>query len=78
MTRNNTISQDQFLAELKNLDAALEGRGKEIAKEAKVSYNTYLNYRQGRGSDEVTMTAILDQAKKIARQLKHHLNSINI
>jgi transcriptional regulator with XRE-family HTH domain len=72
------MQKDQFLAEMKLLDPVLQGRGQEIAKEGGVSYNTYLNYRQGRGNDSSIMLAILSQAKRIAREVKHHLNSINI
>lgn len=72
------MTGSEFLAQMNLLDPALSGRGQEIAKEASVSYNTYLNYRQGRGKDEKIMQAILDASKKMALALRHHLNSINI
>lgn len=75
---NHTMTQDEFLAQMRLLDPAIAGRGQEIAKDAKVSYNTYLNYKGGKGKDTIIMESILEACRKIAKQVKHHLNSINL
>lgn len=68
----------EFLAQMQILDVALAGKGRHIAKTAKVSYGTYLNYRAGRGNDSVKMEAILKASRRAALEVKHYLNSVNI
>lgn len=68
----------EFSAQMQILDVALVGKGKQIARAAKVSYGTYLNYRSGRGSDPKTMEDILRASRKVALEVKHYLNSQNI
>jgi hypothetical protein len=72
------MTQNEFLAKMELIDEAIHGKGQLIADQAKVAYNTYLNYRQGRGKDEKIMDAIHEAARSIALSLKNRLNSINI
>lgn len=72
------MTQPEFLAEMKLIADAIRGKGKDISQSAGIHYNTYLNYIRGTGTDTEVMVKILTEAQKIARELKAHLNAINI
>ena len=70
------MEKHTFIELIEKYKPIIDGRGREIAQNAEISYATYSNYVKGIASDPVIRARIIEECEKVAQDIKAKIEEI--